>query len=186
MKLYSYYMNKYQGMKIEVLEGELAGKVFKDCIYPLKVDTYTNIDVPEIKKGDLIYVSFYENDEGLFPYITQLDATVSRTIPLVVLVIITVLLALVYTGKHGVKLILPIILILDLLFIVFAYFMLNYFDVWIVATGIILLSSIAFFALKLGVNAKLGNALISLAAVLIVITAGVYWFDYAANIGCFV
>ncbi len=178
----AYYMSRYQGLEIEVLEGDFKGQTFEDCIYPLKVDTYSNIDVSMVNEGDIIYVSFYESDDGVFPYVTQLDASVSRWLPITILGIVTVLLALVYTGKHGVKLLLPTILIVDLLFIVFADFMLNYFNVWVVASATIVLIAIAFFALKLGVNSKLGNALISLVAVLVVMTVIIYGFDYISNI----
>ena len=178
----SYYMSRYQGIEIEVLEGDFKGQTFEECIYPLKVDTYSNIDVQEINEGDIIYVSFYEGEDGVFPYITQLDASVSRWVPITILTIVTLILALVYTGKHGTKLLLPIILIVDLLFIVFADFILNYFNVWVVAAGIIALYAIAIFVIKLGVNAKMGNALLSLLALLVVMTVIIYGFDYASNI----
>lgn len=178
----AYYMSRYQGLEIEVLEGEFKGQTFEECIYPLKVDTYSNIDVPVVNEGDIIYVSFYESDDGVFSYVTQLDAAVSRWLPITILGIVTVLLALVYTGKQGAKLLLPTILIVDLLFIVFADFMLNYFNVWVVTAATIVLIAIAFFALKLGVNSKLGNALISLVAVLVVMTVVIYGFDYISNI----
>ena len=153
-----------------------------DAAVPLKVDTYSNIDVPETENGDIVYVSLYETENGVVPYVTQLDASVSRWLPVTILGIITVILALVYTGKHGVKMLVPTILLVDLLFIVFADFMLNYFSVWTVAIGVIALFAIAIFAIKLGVNEKLGNAIYSLIATLVVMSVVIYGFDYISNI----
>ena len=44
------------------------------------------------------------------------------------------------------------------------------------------LFAIAMFALKLGINAKFGNALYSLLALLVVMAAVIYGFDYISNI----
>lgn len=180
--LEGYNMYVYQDMTLLILEGEYAGREFSECAYPIKVDSYYNIKMPKIKVGDTLYVCMYDDGETVYPYIQYIDSGVTKIGFTFALALIAVAMILVYTGKHGAKILVPVVLLVDLLFVVFADFILNYIGVWTAVVGIILLTSIAFFALKLGVGAKLSTGMISLTIILVVMTLLIYGFDAIANI----
>ena len=177
-----YNMYVYQDMSVRILEGEYEGQEFEGCAYPIKVDDFYNIKRPEIKRGDTLYICVYDDGETVYPYIQYVDSGVSKIGVTVTLLVITIAMILVYTGGHGAKILVPIVLLVDLLFVVFSDFVLGSFGVWIVIVAIILLTAIAFFALKLGVNSKLGTALISLTMILVVMAVLLYGFDALTNI----
>lgn len=180
--LEGYNMYVYQDMTILIMEGEYAGREFEGCAYPLKVDAYFNMKIPEVNEGDVLYVCMYDDGEMVYPYIQYIDSGITKIGFTVALFLITIALILIYTGKHGAKILVPIVLLVDLLFIVFADFVLNYIGVWTAIVGIVLLTAIAFFALKLGVGSKFSTGIISLVTILVVMTLLIYAFDAVANI----
>lgn len=180
--LEGYQMYVYQDMNLLIMEGEYAGQEFEGCAYPLKVDSYYNMKIPQIKAGDTLYVCMYDDGETVYPYIQYIDSGTTKIGFTFLLLLIAIAMILVYTGKHGAKILVPIVLLVDLLFVVFADFVLNYIGVWTAIVGIILLTAIAFFALKLGVNSKLANGVISLTIILVVMSILIYGFDAVANI----
>lgn len=180
--LEGYNMYVYQDMNILIMEGEYAGEEFTGCAYPIKVDYYYNMKMPTVKQGDILYVCMYNDGESVYPYIQYIDSGITKIGFTFVLLLVTLAMVLVYTGKHGAKILAPIVLLVDLLFIVFADFILNYISVWTAVVGIILLTAIAFFALTLGVNSKLATGMISLTIILVVMSVLIYGFDAIANI----
>ena len=177
-----YNMYVYQDMTVLMLEGEYAGQEFTGCAYPIKVDSYFNIKIPKVNVGDIIYLCMYDDGETVYPYIQYIDSGITKVGFTFALLLVTITMILVYTGKHGAKILVPIVLLADLLFVVFADFVLNYIGVWTAIVGIILLTAIAFFALKLGVGSKFSTGMISLASILVVMTLLMYGFDAIANI----
>ncbi len=177
-----YYMQRYQGINVEVLEGYYGGKSFENCVYPLLVDSYGNIDVKPVDVGDVVYVSIYDDGETTQAYIMYPDSALNRWGSVLLLGIITIVFLLMYTGKYGAKNLIVVALAADLLFVVFSYFVVNYMSVWLSVALMILLVTIAAFALNLGVNAKFFNALTSFFAIIVVMVIAMYGFDAIAKI----
>lgn len=99
----TYAINKYviQPIKAVVLDGPHSGDEL-DMEYVLSADSYNNIILAELKKGDTVFVLITENEDGTISgNISNSWSTVERTNSLLVIGIIAILLLLVYGGNKG-------------------------------------------------------------------------------------
>ena len=178
----SYYKNSYQMLDIEVLDGEFAGEKVEDVQYILTCDTFENIKLGDIKSGDIINVYVVELEDGsLYAASTTYDSPVVRWQIPVVLFIIAVLVVAIYTGKHSAKFLVPLVLLIDLLFIVAVPAICDGINIMFLVTIITVLSTILISVLKFGIKAETFVVILSTSIITLVLSFMVYGVDSLAN-----
>lgn len=118
MDYYTPYKLEAQTISVQILEGEYKGKII-DMQYVLTADTYGNIKIQPAKTGDIIYVVVDDNtDSGEIElYTGSHDSRVSR-LGTIGLLIVAVVIAVCIFGKiKGLKTLLLIVLVFDLVFV---------------------------------------------------------------------
>ena len=150
-----YAMGLYQNGQVEILdEGELEGVklTYMTC---LTYDVYGNITLPEVKVGDIVNVTLMQiDDETVIAFSPEPDTYVKRFPTLIIISVIILFFVIGFLGKHSIKLLIPALLMIDIIFGVVGPLILEGFSLWLLAAFTILLNTIAICVLKLGVNAK--------------------------------
>lgn len=120
------YAVKFQEVKALNDDGEEVGGIII-----LSGSMTENNNVKALKKGDIVYgtANYATSEDGLYAslhhdltddvvaYITVLEQ--DRSVGLILLGIITLALFIIYSGKNGLKALIPFIVALDLIFVVF-------------------------------------------------------------------
>ena len=117
MEYYMPYKRTYQPIVIEILEGEYAGEKLETEFY-LVPDTYENTRIKEVKTGDRIFVTVAENEDKLVAYVISYDSGVSRVWGIVFAILIAVVLVVLIGKEKGLKTLLLVLLVIDLIFVV--------------------------------------------------------------------
>ncbi|MBQ8300073.1 MAG: YibE/F family protein [Clostridia bacterium] len=156
-----YAMGMYQYGKVRVTEKDsvLTGVelTYMAC---LTYDVYNNIVMPELKVGDTTYITLLQLDEETFVAISpELDTYVERFPTMLAISLIILAAVAIYFGKHSVKFLVPLVLMVDVLFFVMGPLVLQGFNLWLLMFFTILLNTIAIAVLKLGVNSKAFTAI---------------------------
>ena len=109
------YKMKKQEIKVEVLDGEYAGKQI-DVTYPLMADSFLNMEVAELKKGDVIFVSpgIDEETEELYAEVAGTGFNVERKTGVIILAVIAVVLMIAFGKSRGILSALIAILIVSI------------------------------------------------------------------------
>lgn len=96
------YKLKTQDVKVKILEGDYEGKEVT-VTYPLAADMLGNLEVAELKKGDVVYVALGvdEETEELYADIGGVGFNVERKIGMIVLAIATAALILACGREKG-------------------------------------------------------------------------------------
>ena len=164
-----YAMGLYQNGQVEILdEGELEGVklTYMTC---LTYDVYGNITLPEVKVGDIVNVTLMQiDDDNVIAFSPEPDTYVKRFPTLIIVATIVLILVIGFLGKHSVKLLIPALLMIDVVFGVVGPLILEGFSLWLLAAFAILLNAIAICVLKLGVNFKAIAAVLSTVVVSLV------------------
>lgn len=113
------YKYKIQTLVVKILEGEYANAEM-EATYQLSNDSLVNLEMPELKKGDIIYVDVYTDEDGnqyatSNMISTMIGANVERKVGLWILGIIAVVLVCVFGKEKGV-----ISILISALMLVFA------------------------------------------------------------------
>lgn len=117
MDYYMPYKRTYQPIVIEILEGEFAGEKLETAFY-LVPDTYENTRIKEVKVGDRIFVTVAENEDKLVAYMISYDSSVSRVWGIGFAVLIACVLVVLIGKEKGIKTLLLVLLIADLVFVI--------------------------------------------------------------------
>lgn len=117
MDYYMPYKRTYQPIVIEILEGEFAGEKLETAFY-LVPDTYENTRIKEVKVGDRIFVTVAENEDKLVAYMISYDSSVSRVWGIGLAVLIACVLVVLIGKEKGIKTLLLVLLIADLVFVI--------------------------------------------------------------------
>ncbi|MBQ9279869.1 MAG: YibE/F family protein [Clostridia bacterium] len=183
---YSYdglvYKTSYQPLSIKILEGPYQDKVFSDFTYILTCDTYENIKLPTVNKGDTINVVITQDEEGnLTATSSSYDAPVVRWQWIFTLLIITIIVVVIYAGKKGIKSLVALALVADLILAVAAPSIMNGINIIFLVSVMILLTSLVIAVLKLGVKPEAFVAILSALIVTFIMTIVINGFDALAN-----
>ena len=145
----------YQHGKVEILDdGELKG-IELNYMICLTYDVYGNITMPEVKVGDIVNVTLMQiGEDSVVAFSPEPDTYVKRFPTLMAITIITLIVIIGFLGKHSIKLVIPALLAVDILFGVVGPSILEGFSLWILVAFAIILNAIAICTLKLGVIAK--------------------------------
>lgn len=180
---YGIYKIKYQPLNVEILEGKHKGEMF-DTTYVLTVDSYENIEVKEVRKGQKINVVLQEDEETgeVYVYSTTIDASVDRIGYLIALVIITLVLVGIYLGKEGIKILPQLILLADIILLIFVPEMIEgrsiiWMTIISIASYIIVNTTI-----KVGLNAKTFPAILATGVVLLLTIIGLIVFNNVSTL----
>ena len=152
----TYAINKYviQPIKAVVLDGPHSGDEL-DMEYVLSADSYNNIILAELKKGDTVFVLITENEDGTISgNISNSWSTVERTGSLLVIGIIAIILLLVYGGNKGFSTSLVVIMAIIFASIVIPNFAFDGKGVVLVGILEILCLIFTITIIHLGVNRK--------------------------------
>ena len=131
------------------------------------VRTANGLEYPAlVSKDDETYsLLTHDFDDEIIAFVSIAEQ--DRSLGTILLVIFTVLLLLLYVGKHGTKLLIPLFVAIDLIFVVFAPFIKLELNILIVAICIALEMIILISVLKTGFNRK---TLVSIISSIIVVT----------------
>lgn len=156
-----YAMGMYQYGKVRVTEeNSLINGVELTYMACLTYDIYNNIVMPGLEVGDTTYITLLQIDEETFVAISpELDTYVKRFPTMVAISLIILAMVAIYFGKHSVKFLVPLVLMVDLLFFVVGPLILQGFNLWLLMFFTILLNTIAIAVLKLGVNSRAFTAI---------------------------
>lgn len=178
-----YYKSSYQPLKVRILDdGEYKGKEF-EFAYVLTCDTYGNVQLRTVQKGDVVNVTIYSDEGGNAACnIASYDAPRERWQAVLVLIIIAVLFAMIYTGKHCAKLLVPAVLVIDLLFFVFMPSLIEGASIIFMTSIILILSTIVICVLKLGIKSETFVAMFSTLLICALLLLLVYCFDAVAGL----
>lgn len=156
-----YAMGMYQYGKVRVTEeNSLINGVELTYMACLTYDIYNNIVMPSLEVGDTTYITLLQIDEETFVAISpELDTYVKRFPTMVAISLIILAMVAIYFGKHSVKFLVPLVLMVDLLFFVVGPLILQGFNLWLLMFFTILLNTIAIAVLKLGVNSRAFTAI---------------------------
>ncbi len=97
-------ISKYviQKVKVKVLPGEAHSGEELELDYILTADSLNNIILSRLEKGDIVFVTVSENEDGTIEGdISNSWATVKRVNTILIIAIIVVLLLMIYGGKKG-------------------------------------------------------------------------------------
>ncbi len=145
----------YQNGEVEIIdEGELEGVklTYMTC---LTYDVYGNITMPEVKVGDIVNITLMQiGDDTVVGFSPEPDTYIDRFSTLIAITVITLFIVIVFLGKNSVKLIIPALLAVDIIFGVVGPMILQGFALWLLVAFAIILNAIAICTIKLGVNSK--------------------------------
>lgn len=176
------YKSSYQTLKIEILDGEYKGEKIEDVQYILTCDIFENLKLAKVREGQTINVYVTKAEDGsLYAGTTTYDSPVQRFPVLLTLIIIALVIIVIYTGKHIAKFLIPLVLIVDLLFVVIAPSILNSVNILFLVGVLVILSSILISVLKFGVKAESFAVILSCIVLTVVLTVALYGFDSLAN-----
>lgn len=160
----------YQNGTVEIINDEQLEGITLTYMMCLTYDVYGNIILPEIKVGDIVNVSFMQVDEENIVAISpEPDTYVKRFPTMIVLSMIVLVVILSILGKHAVKLVLPLLLMIDLLLGVVGPLVMQGFNLWLLTFFAIILTIIAICVLKLGANSKAVTAIITTTIITVVL-----------------
>ncbi|MBQ9313555.1 MAG: YibE/F family protein [Clostridia bacterium] len=174
---YYYYVIKYQVATIRTADGKES-----PAVVILSYDVSDNKSIKPLKTGDTMYgfVEFVSNEDSTYNMVNHglTDREIAyvsishqdRTLGMVLLVAFTILLLLLYAGKKGAKLLIPLFVAIDLLFIVFVPELELGRNLLILASFIAFELIILIAVLKNGWSRKTIVAIISSIIVVILIT----------------
>lgn len=175
------YKSVYQVLKIEILDGPYKGEVVEDVNYILTGDTYGNIQLPKLKTGMTINVSVTEDDSGtVYAYSSSIDSPVVRWGWIAALIVLALILVCIYVGKPGMKMLVPILLVVDLIIMVVVPLMFSGTNMMLLLGVVVLLSTITICVLNLGIRAKTFVAILATLIMTFVLVLAMYGFDNLA------
>lgn len=173
-----YYKTSYQPLKIELLEEPYKGEQIDDFNYILTCDSYENIKLPMVKKGDVINVVVTQMEDGeLYAAPASYDAPAVRWQWVIFLMILTIIIMLIYAGKHGAKALIIFVLFADLMIIVGANSVISGVNIAFLIAVISMLTALVYAVLKLGNRAEAYVAILSSLIVTFVIALLILGFD---------
>lgn len=145
----------YQNGEVEIVEeGELEG-IKLTYMVCLTYDVYGNITMPEVKVGDIVNITLMQiGDDSVVAFSPEPDTYIDRFSTLIVITAITLLIVIAFLGKHSIKLVVPALLVIDILFGVVSPMILEGFALWLLVAFAIVLNAIAICTIKLGFNVK--------------------------------
>lgn len=115
------YKYKIQNLMVKVLEGEYADMEM-EATYQLSNDSLVNLEMPEARKGDIIYIDVYADEDGNQYAVsnmiaTMVGASVERKIGVCILGILAFVLVCIFGKEKGILsiLIAALMLVLTLL-----------------------------------------------------------------------
>jgi uncharacterized membrane protein len=151
---YGVYEEKYQEMKIRILEGQFKDKEI-DTRYMLSSDSLGNIKIPKIAVGNVVPVVITPNDSGTevaSADIISTDISVERIGWIIVLVVLTLILLFIYTDIKKLSMIIPIIVFVDLIFVVMMPLVLKGVSSILIASAIAIIMIFLNSTLRVGLN----------------------------------
>jgi uncharacterized membrane protein len=162
---YGVYEAKFQEITIEILNGKFKGKQI-DSQYILTADVLGNIKIPAIKPGDVISVGLTLNDAGTdiaSAELLSLDVSVERMWWALILIILILVLLFIYTDLKKFAMLIPIIVFIDLVFLVMIPLVIKGISPILLSVIIALITIFINSTLRVGLNKK--NIIASLGAV---------------------
>lgn len=186
---YYYYIVKYQNVKFKTEDGiETTGVII------LSYDVADNKSIKPVKAGDTIY-AYVENvssnseeynmiQHGLTDERIALISIIEqdRSLGVILLTVLTLLLLVLYAGKNGTKLLIPIFVAIDLLFIVLVPEIQIGKSVLILSILIALELIILITVLKNGLSRKTAVAILSSITVVVIVSVLGIFFASTNNI----
>ena len=167
------YKAKSQKIEVEVLEGEFAGEIVA-LTYPLMIDDLLNLEVPELKLGDIINAEIYKYNGEIIAIIRDTEASVERKAGVIVLLVITAILIVIYGKEKGLlSLLIAILIIVLALFICSEQIYLGTSIIWLTLLLAVILASMMSIT-KLGLTKD--ACLVTCLSVIIIIIAIVATF----------
>lgn len=175
------YRSVYQVVKVEILNGPYKGKVVEDVNYILTGDTYGNLQLPKVTEGMTINVSATLDEKGdLYAYSSSIDSPVTRWGWVVALIAATIILVIISAGKPGMKMLVPVLLLVDLLVMVMIPSMFSGTNIMLLLGIVIILSTITICVLKLGIGTKTFVAILVTLIMNFMLVLLIYGFDSLA------
>lgn len=175
------YRSVYQILKVEIMDGPYKGEVVEDVNYILTGDTYGNIQLPQVKKGMSINVSVTEGEDGtVYAYSSSIDSPVVRWGWIFALIIFALILVGVLVGKTGMKMLVPILLLVDLIIMVVVPLMFSGTNMMLLLGVVVLLSTITICVLNLGIRIKTFVAILVTLIITFILVLAMYAFDSLA------
>lgn len=109
------YKMKVQEVEVEIMDGEYVGERVS-VTYPLTADTFLNMDIPNLNKGDVIYVTagVDEETQKLYAEANGTGFNVERKTGAVILAVVAIILMVAFGKNRGVLSTLIMILILSI------------------------------------------------------------------------
>lgn len=160
---YSYGMGWYQNGIVKITEKNslLNGYEFS-YMTNLTYDPYGNMTSPRIRVGDTVNISLMEINENQYVACSPImDIYVQRFPTAMILVCMFVIFLLLYFGRKSIKIIVPLILIVDLVIFYMSSAIYQGVNVWFALGFVVILNTIALSVLKLGGNWKTIVSIIS-------------------------
>lgn len=171
------YKTSYQPLSIVILEGPYKDKEFEDFNYILTCDSYDNIQLSAVGKGDTINVAVVDDGEGnVTATSSSFDSSVVRWPWVLVIMIIAIIFLAIYAGNKGLKALVVLVLLVDLIIFVGAPSIINGINLAFLATVIIAFTSLVIGVLNLGVKQEAFVAIVSSLIVTFVIFLIIYGF----------
>ena len=173
----TYNISKYkvQKLKTQVLEGEHSGEII-DVDFILTADVMGNITLAKLKKGDTVFLSINENEDGTTTgEVSNSWTPVERINVLVVFGIILLLILLIYGGKKGFSTSLVIIALIIFATIIIPNYAFEGSKLILSAVFAILTLIATISMINLGVNSKAIKA-IAISALLVLLSFGMLVF----------
>ena len=156
----------YQNGQVEIIEeGELKGVKLTYMIC-LTYDVYGNITMPEVKVGDIVNITLMQiGEDQVVAFSPEPDTYIKRFPTLIIISAVILVCVIGFLGKHSIKLIIPALLMVDVIFGVAAPLILEGVNLWALAFFTIILNAIAICVIKLGSTAKAFSAIFSTAVI---------------------
>ena len=188
---YYYYIIKYQIVKLRT-----SNNIEKTAVVILSYDVSDNKNIKPLKVGETVYgfIEDISSDNENYNIVQHglTEPTISlvsisendRNLGIVLLITLAILLLVLYTGKHGAKVLIPIFVAIDLLFIVLVPEIELGKNVLIISILIALELIILITVLKNGISRKTIIAILSsICVVILVTTLGLFFANTNAITG---
>lgn len=173
----------FQEISVEILEGEYEGKTLDKVAYELTTDVYDNLLRPEVRKGEVVNLVLYTDEQGvLYGMSSGVDAPVARWHYVVILIVVAIVMVLIYTGTSGAKALISIFLSIGLLLLLFVPKVFDGFSIFILTVTMIAILSIVICTLRFGFNSKVAVAVLSSTCVCFLSMLFMYAFDFLTYI----
>ena len=189
-----YYKSSYEQMITETVEN--YNNATREKLYKAKVleatepETYYGYyqylyksvyQVLKIEILDGINVSVTEDDSGtVYAYSSSIDSPVVRWGWIAALIVLALILVCIYVGKPGMKMLVPILLVVDLIIMVVVPLMFSGTNMMLLLGVVVLLSTITICVLNLGIRAKTFVAILATLIMTFVLVLAMYGFDNLA------